>query len=467
MTTLALPERQHAPTPFVRRVACTVAAAAAATVLIVAVPNLRFAYADSTLKIACETTAAFGAALAAFLVVGRSRLQHVDESLLASGLGLLAVADMLLVLLPSRVGSHTTTLRVITWIPLGMQLLAAVLLCTAARDDARRARPLAPARVTGSIVAALFVIIVAPLVFALPSDTARTISIASAAKPQLQREPFVAAVQLLIAVFLLGACIGFTRRADRDGDRFASWVALGCGLTAVARLNLALFPSLFSRWLYSGDIMRLAGYGCWLIGSAVEIASYWRSLAASAVIEERRRVARNLHDGLAQDLAYLNTELRSWPASERQNAAASAAERALGEARRAIAALSDSFVPFDEALRRTVEEIALRHGARAVVTTELETVPPPETIEQLLRIAREATVNAFRHGHAREVQVSISQVSSTRCLQVIDDGVGFDGDATSTRGFGLGFMRERAQVLGGELEVRSAPGRGCEIRLTW
>jgi signal transduction histidine kinase len=272
---------------------------------------------------------------------------------------------------------------------------------------------------------------------------------------------------MCIAALLFAACIGFTIRADRDRDRFAYWVALGCGITAVARLNLALFPSLFSRWLYTGDVMRLAGYGCWLLGSAFEIASYWQTVASLAVVDERRRVARELHDGLAQELAFLTSELRSWPPTPRQFVAASAAERALEESRRAIAALSDSDVPLDEALRRTVEEIALRHRAHSVAVTDVASPLDSESVEQVLRIAREATVNACRHGAASEIRVSLLEVDHRFSLSVEDDGRGFDPDATDASGFGLGFMRQRAALLGGRLEIRSTRGTGATVTVTW
>jgi signal transduction histidine kinase len=448
------------------RVGAAVAAAVAVTVVIVAVPHLRFAYENATLKIACETAASLGAALAAFLVVGRSRLRpRLDDELLAYGLGLLAVADLLLVLLPSRVATPTT-LRLVTWAPLGCQLVATVLLASAARPNrpGRRIRRSSLALVTLVAVAA---VVALALLLSVPADTARSIPIASAAKPQLQREPLVAAVQLGIAALLLTACVGFTMRADRDDDRFASWVALGCGLTAVARLNLALFPSLFSRWLYTGDVIRLAGYGCWLLGSAFEIASYWRALASSAVTEERRRVARELHDGLAQELAFLTSELRSWPPTPQQFVAASAAERALEESRRAIAALSDSDVPLDEALRRTVEDIALRHHARGSAVTEVEQPLATGAVEQVLRIAREASLNACRHGRAREVRVSLRELDRGYRLVIDDDGDGFDTRASRPDGFGLGFMRERAELLGGNLQIESTPGCGARVTVEW
>jgi signal transduction histidine kinase len=159
--------------------------------------------------------------------------------------------------------------------------------------------------------------------------------------------------------------------------------------------------------------------------------------------------------------------LRSWPPTPQQFVAASAAERALEESRRAIAALSDSDVPLDEALRRTVEDIALRHHARGSAVTEVEQPLATGAVEQVLRIAREASLNACRHGRAREVRVSLRELDRGYRLVIDDDGDGFDTRASRPDGFGLGFMRERAELLGGNLQIESTPGCGARVTVEW
>jgi signal transduction histidine kinase len=450
------------------RTLAVVTAASTATLLVVLLPQLRFAYDNATLKIACETAGGLSAALAAFLLVGRFRLdRRYGDELLAYGLACLALGDFLLVLLPTRAAPGSTTLRVITWVPLGCQFVAAAALAWAARSsipDAPRVRVVHRWLLA---LAPMALVLALPLLIALPSDSARSILIASAANPQLQSEPLVAGVQLLIALLLGVACVGFAGRADRDGDRFGLWLASGCGLTAVARLNFALFPSLFSRWLYTGDLIRLAGYGCWLVGSAFEIASYWQRQLAAGVAEERRRLARDLHDGLAQELAFLSAEVRSWAQAERQLVAASAAERALEESRRAIAALSGSALPFDESLRRTVEDIAARHGATARFVIETATRLQAEDSEQVFRIAREAAVNACRHGGASLIDVSLVENAGSLHLTIADNGCGFDADHPRRSGFGLQSMSDRAALLGGSFSITSRRDNGTSVEVRW
>ena len=171
------------------------------------------------------------------------------------------------------------------------------------------------------------------------------------------------------------------------------WFAAGAILAAFASLNYLFFPSLYSDWVYTGDFLRLGFYLLVLVGTGREIQTYWRRLADVAVLEERRRIARDLHDGLAQELAFIAAETRG-PASK-------AAERALDESRRAIAALTR---PVDEplhvALVQAAEEVAHRVGTQIRFEGETVSTVPGDTREALIRIVREAVTNAARHGGA-------------------------------------------------------------------
>jgi signal transduction histidine kinase len=209
-----------------------------------------------------------------------------------------------------------------------------------------------------------------------------------------------------------------------------------------------------------------------LIGAACEIAAYHRGIAAIAVFEERRRIARNMHDGLAQELAFIAVRVRQLRGdaapSPELDQLRSAAERALEDSRAAISALTR---PLDEsldvAIARNASEVATRLGAHAQLDAQAGVEVPPATREALVRISREAVANAVRHGNAEEVQLTLS-CSDTLRLTVTDDGCGFDPGArarTPAAGFGLVSMRERAEALGGSLAVVSAPGAGTAIEV--
>src|SRR5207244_10174711 len=128
-------------------------------------------------------------------------------------------------------------------------------------------------------------------------------------------------------------------------------------LSSFAPLNYLFFPSLYVEWLYPADVMRLGAYLLILTGAAREISRYRRGLSTAAIFDERRRIARDLHDGLAQELAFIVTKSRSLAegmveSDERElGRVAAAAERALDESRRAITAL---FAPMDESLEAAI-----------------------------------------------------------------------------------------------------------------
>jgi signal transduction histidine kinase len=226
-------------------------------------------------------------------------------------------------------------------------------------------------------------------------------------------------------------------------------------------VNYFLFPSLYSEWVYTGDVLRVGFYLVLLGGAAREIHAYWRGLAQAAVQEERRRLARDLHDGLAQELAYIGGRASAVGADDLTAAAA----RALDESRRAIAALTlTREEPLDLAVAEAAEDVALRAGARV----RLELAPgirrPPAVQEALLRVVREAVTNAVRHGRAQVVRIDLSNGKGVR-LRIADDGVGFDAAAGDGTGFGLVSMRERVAALGGELRLASRPGSGTAIEV--
>jgi signal transduction histidine kinase len=278
-------------------------------------------------------------------------------------------------------------------------------------------------------------------------------------------------MQLAAAAFFMAAAIGFTRRGERTGDELMTWLAASAALASFARLNYALFPSLYTQWVYVGDALRLGSNLLLLAGVAREIVHYQRRLADAAAMEERRRIARELHDGLAQELAFVAAQGRSLsrnPDAIEIKYLAAAAERALDESRRAIALLTHPpDEPLDRALVQTVEELVNRMGRRARFDVEEGVDVPPKTREALLRIVREAVTNAGRHGQAELITVELENGNGVR-LRIADDGVGFDPgeiDLELQRGFGLTTMRKRTEAIGGRLRIGALPEGGTEVEV--
>jgi signal transduction histidine kinase len=290
----------------------------------------------------------------------------------------------------------------------------------------------------------------------------------------LSAHPGMVAMYAVALAAYAGAAVGFARRAERTGDPLMGWLAAGMVLAGFARLNYALFPTAYSAWVYTGDILRICSSLALFAGLAAEVARYERGMARAAVLDDRRRIARDLHDGLAQELSFIANESRRARRApgvpERESAVldriATAAQRALDESRDAILALSrDDDEPLDAALARAAEDVAGRMGGDVRLELDPRAELAPAARDALVRIVREAMTNAFRHGRASAVEVTLSVGSGIR-LEVSDDGAGFDPAAEERGGgFGLTSMRERAEALGGELLVMSRPGEGARVEV--
>jgi signal transduction histidine kinase len=439
-----------------------------ATLLVLALAQLQFAYRAFGLHVALETAAAFVAFLVAHLFYGRFRQSgRVDDLALTLGLGMIACANGFFAAIPAAVSNgHAAPFS--TWAPLSGRLIGEALFAFAAFAPRRRlAHPRRTARVA---MLGCFGLLVAVAVGVGAAADHLPVGIDPNVVPGrtnlLDAPVAVMALQAAGIVLYAAAAIGFTRRAETAGDDFMLFLAVGAILAAIARWNYLLYPSLYSPWVYTGDAFRLASYVVLWFGAAREIGSYWRSRAEKAVLEERRRLARDLHDGVAQELGFIATraqELAAMRDGEAQWIAA-AAERGLDEARRAIAALTLAVdEPLDVALAQAAEEVAGRVGARVRLSLDPAADVPATTREALLRIVREAVTNATRHGGAGSISVELTNGDGLS-LRIADDGVGFD-PADPSAGFGLISMRDRARALGGELRIASRPGHGTEIEV--
>jgi signal transduction histidine kinase len=236
-------------------------------------------------------------------------------------------------------------------------------------------------------------------------------------------------------------------------------------------VNYVLFPSLYSDWLYTGDFLRTGCYLLLLIGAAREIRDYWSAQARAAVLEDRRRLARELHDGVVQELAYIRSESHL---TDRDPGARhrilQACDRALDEARGAVDALGRSGdEPLGFALHRAARQVAERYDADLDVELDDSVRADQDQRHALVRITREAVSNAIRHGKVDRVQLQLrSDGHGRHHLVVVDKGLGFDTAAAGqATGYGLMSMRERAQALDGSFTVQSAPGVGTTVAVTW
>jgi two-component system nitrate/nitrite sensor histidine kinase NarX len=196
---------------------------------------------------------------------------------------------------------------------------------------------------------------------------------------------------------------------------------------------------------------------------------------------ERDRIARELHDSLAQVLGVIHLQLRSLEARAKDEASpgiadelsaiAETADEAYGDVREAILGLRET-VREDDGLEGSLREYLRKYsrqtGIVATLTCEGDTrrALTPRSEVQLLRVVQEALTNTRKHSQAHRVSVRIDCLGPAPTLTIEDDGVGFDPSTIAGSmegGFGMKSMRERVEQIGGSIDVRTAPDQGTTI----
>jgi signal transduction histidine kinase len=218
---------------------------------------------------------------------------------------------------------------------------------------------------------------------------------------------------------------------------------------------------------------------------ALEHARLEARLRELAVVEERERIARELHDGIAQVLGYVNTKSQAidgYLASGRvdeartQVAELGAAARAVYvDVREAILGLRSPLEP-GQGIGRAIEAHALRVAEDSRFALDVSIPPevrdlrlPVESAAQVYRIAQEALTNIRKHAGANRVRIRMEASAATLRLTIGDDGRGLGtaggGAPSDMPGYGLRSMRERAESIGATLDVADDPGGGVRVRL--
>lgn len=201
------------------------------------------------------------------------------------------------------------------------------------------------------------------------------------------------------------------------------------------------------------------------------------------MLEERQRLARDIHDTLAQGFTSIVMQLEAAEQALAQNPelagnhidqARSIARHSLEQARRVVQDLRPDLLekdPLPVAIQRVVADWSAQGGIAAQATTTGAVVPLHPDIEvTLLRATQEALVNVEKHAQAQTVNVTLSYFDDVVLLDVQDDGAGMDGkspaaDSFRSGGFGLTAMRERVEQLGGSLHIESEPDEGTTLTI--
>lgn len=253
--------------------------------------------------------------------------------------------------------------------------------------------------------------------------------------------------------------------------------ALAAGAAAVAAIAFALRDPLWTA-LLQAEIAFGSGMAFVFVFSRIALREH-RARAERARIEERNRIAREIHDGLGHYLTVVHVQLEAARATlasdpERASVALARAQQltheGLGEVRRSVGLLRGSTPvrpPLLEALGALVDD-AIAAGMAARLRVEGAPRRLAEPIEfTLFRAAQEALTNARRHARASRVTITVefTGTASVR-LRVEDDGIGAsDAASDAAGGFGLVGMRERAALIGGALAITTGPGQGFALEL--
>jgi signal transduction histidine kinase len=408
----------------------------------------------------------------AYLLYGRVRRRRLlNDFALVFALGLLAISGLFFAALPSW-NIEESSLVFQTWAPLVVRFIAIIAITwSAVARDRRISDRIQHPGVTVVVAVDVVLTVVAIVVAALSGVLAPGVRVKAitAGAPDLHGNIVLTVTLLVMAVAAGAASLGFVKRSTGRRDPLGAALAVGCVLSAFAFLCFAMYPSADTEIIQSGDALWLGFFLVLLVGAEREIDRYWSRLADVAIYEERRRLARDLHDGVAQELAYVVTQtrllVRGRAAPGTDERVAAAAERALDESRRAIIALTlRDNEPLHLALARAAEDVAGRVGVEVDVdvTVPVEHRVSGELREALVRIVQESVSNAGRHGRATHVRISMG---ADGVLRIADNGAGFDpGDAGDGR-FGLVSMRERAERLGARFSIESEPGRGTRVEV--
>jgi signal transduction histidine kinase len=231
------------------------------------------------------------------------------------------------------------------------------------------------------------------------------------------------------------------------------------------------------RGLFGDDDARLIGMLAGHAAIAIENARLYERSRELSTVEERKRLARELHDSVTQTLFSIGLTAEAAAALVESDPARAKAElehlqeltqAAMREMRSLIFELRPAELEMDGlvgTLRKHVDVLTRVYDCEIDLALDGAPALSPELERGLLRIAQEALANALKHAGARRVELGLRAHDSVVALRVTDDGCGFDPAeaAARSRRLGLTSMRERAEALGGELAIDSAPGRGTTV----
>jgi signal transduction histidine kinase len=412
----------------------------------------------------------FGAALVLILVAaviwGRvHRLPSRRQLALLAAVSVLALDNLLSAMLTAGYDSLSEN-RFATWCTAANGLLGAALLLTAGLVvDSPVARPGRAIKQTLAASTALVVLAVGAAW--LLRDTLPAAFSSRPVSPEqltfLIGHPALIACQVLTALCWAGSAGMFAVAALRTREELTGWIALASVTGAISFVNYALVPSQFTELLYLGDYFFLVTVVVLLIGAVREVGAAEAARVDRAIYSERLRIARELHDGVAQELSLISAQThgmlrRPLTRDVGLRRVQDSVDRALDESRAAISELSGPVGgPLASALAVTAEGVTRRAGVRLDLDLDDSVTVSSDLRVALSRTVREAIGSAVRNGGARRVGVRLWKEDGVRLR------IALDGDDPAGDPVVLASLRERLALVGATLEVGA--GAEGEVRL--
>ena len=356
-----------------RRTLAAAATGAAATGLAWSLPVDRAAFDSPAAHTVLETSVALVAGLVGLLLYGRyRRTASLRDLLLVYAMAIFALGTSALLVVPAVLDTGTSDVTT-TWAVVLARLLASLLVLAASLISPAATHRVAHPTREAVLVAGLVIGMVA-LTFAFSAALPDLVELPRRVSPvdsgSRADQPLVLATQAVHVCCYAVAAVRLTLGAWRQDDELLGWLGAAAALGAFSRLNYVFLPTTYTTWVSTGDLLLLGFVVLLLVGAVREIRCFWVTTAAAAAEVERRRLARDLHDGLLQELGYIRTEARrSLSGHDTLDRIAAAADRGLDEARRSMQALvglrGESLA---DALERSIKDLAQRYG----VTVRLE-----------------------------------------------------------------------------------------------
>jgi signal transduction histidine kinase len=286
----------------------------------------------------------------------------------------------------------------------------------------------------------------------------------------------VTGVAFLLFLGTLGYLILNARIPTNFSEPITSW-AIGFLLSFVLLFGLSLIFAL----LLTGAILSERQSHEQLAIANHQLRRYALRIEDQATLQERNRIAREIHDALGHSLTALNlqleTALKLWSLDPNQAQiflaeAKKLGAKALQEVRQSVSVLRSNPLhqqSLESALESLVQDFHRTTGILPECHWQLPWLLPPELNTTVYRIVQEALTNICRHGDAKAVQIELfPSVSALKklTLMIRDNGKGFQINQNKT-GFGIQGMQERTLAQGGEFQISSQPGVGCQITVTF